>query len=175
MKIFLTLLLVTFCAVTGYGQTLKALMYNTTNGQVAYTGTNTLTFTNPFVLLSSNRSTVSSILFSDETGIEFDGEGFATNFPAIYFADSTKSATTRTNLGLGAIFLTNDNATNFRSAIGLGLPALTNTSNVTAMRALSGSTNTSHPFSGSFVFVDDAANTWSATVSNGIIQSIVEQ
>jgi hypothetical protein len=62
-----------------------------------------------------------------------------------------------------------------RTNVGLPLAALTNTSNVTAMRALSGSTNTNHPFSGAFVFVDDASNTWSATVSNGIIQFIVEQ
>jgi hypothetical protein len=155
MKTLLTILFVTLCAATSYGQTIKTLGYNT-NGQVVYSGASQLTFTNPIALLSSNRSTVSSILFLDNTGIEFDGEGFATNFPAIYFVDSERAAATRTNLGLP-------------------LPALTNTSNVTMMRALSGSTNASHPFSGSFVFVDDANNTWSATVSNGIIQSIVEQ
>jgi hypothetical protein len=47
-SLFFTLLLATFCAATGYGQTLKSLMYNTTNGQVVYSGTNTLTFTNAF-------------------------------------------------------------------------------------------------------------------------------
>lgn len=74
----------------------------------------------------------------------------------LQFTNATIAAQTRTNLSLG-------------------LPALTNTSNVTAMRALAGSTNAAHPFSGNFVFVDDSANTWSATVSNGIILSIVEQ
>jgi hypothetical protein len=47
MKTLTTLLaLALFCA-TGYGQTIKALGYNTTNGEVvANTGTNVLTFTN---------------------------------------------------------------------------------------------------------------------------------
>jgi hypothetical protein len=44
MKTFLTLLLATLCAATGYGQTIKTLGYNTTNGQVIYTNTNILTF-----------------------------------------------------------------------------------------------------------------------------------
>jgi hypothetical protein len=119
MKHLATLLLATLCAVSGYGQTIKTLGYNT-NGQVVYSGPNPLTFTNPISLLSTNRSFVSSLLFSDNTGIEFDGEGFATNFPAIYFADSSVAATTRTNLGLGATWLTNTNDADFRNAIGLG-------------------------------------------------------
>jgi hypothetical protein len=50
MKTLTTLLaLALFCA-TGYGQTIKSLGYNTTNGQVVYTGTNTLTFTNAFTI-----------------------------------------------------------------------------------------------------------------------------
>jgi hypothetical protein len=85
MKPFLTtLLLATLCAATGYGQTVKSLGYNTTNGQVVYAGTNALTFTNSL--------------------------GFTTN----------AAAATRTNLGLGATWLTNTNVTNFRSAIGAG-------------------------------------------------------
>jgi hypothetical protein len=39
---FLTLLLATLCAVSGYAQTIKSLGYNTTNGHVVYSGTNTL-------------------------------------------------------------------------------------------------------------------------------------
>ena len=39
----------------------------------------------------------------------------------------TNAAITRTNLGLGATWLTNTNVTNFRAGIGLGLTALTNT------------------------------------------------
>ena len=86
----------------------------------------------------------------------------------------TNSAQTRTNLGLGWSALTNTNSTNFRSAVGLGLAALTNTSNVTAMRALSGSTNTNQPFSGQFNVIDDNSITFTIVVSNGIIVSATE-
>ncbi len=58
-----------------------------------------------------------------------------------------------------------------RTNLGLPLPALTNTSNVTAMRALSGSTNTNHPFSGS-VSVVGTNNTNTLVFSNGILQSV---
>lgn len=61
--------------------------------------------------------------------------------------------------------------TNFRSALGLGLPALTNTSNVTMMRALSGSTNTNEPYSGS-ISVTGTNNTNTLVFSNGILQSV---
>lgn len=237
MKTLFTLLLA-ICAATGYGQTIKTLGYNTTNGRVVYSGTNTLTFTNA-VLCNANVSAVD--LGADNLTVE----------GAIYFTEAlTNIAVTRTNLGLGATWLTNTNVTNFRSAIGLGatnsvifqvieapgglvsgdisvnssgmfgfgasvnleegflycnngasdwnfegsgigqsgiisfknstnasttrtnlgipLAALTNTSNVTAMRALSGSTNTNHPFSGSVALT----NTNVLVFSNGILQSV---
>jgi hypothetical protein len=193
MKTFLTLLLATLCAATSYGQTIKSLGFNSTNGQVI-AATNVV-WTNAF--------------------------NFSTN---------TVAEQVRTNLGLGATWLTNTNVTNFRTAIGLGdtndvtfknlfvagdyappssgslaqfgeamdvftnyiqasvpvyfgqaattrtnlglpLPALTNTSNVTAMRALSGSTNTNHPFSGS-VSVVGTNNTNTLVFSNGILQAV---
>ena len=56
----------------------------------------------------------------------------------------------------------------WRSSLGLNLPALTNTSNVTAMRALSGSTNTNTPYSGSVALT----NTNVLVFSNGILQSV---
>ncbi len=58
-----------------------------------------------------------------------------------------------------------------RTNLGLGLPALTNTNNATAMRALSGSTNTNHPFSGS-VSVVGTNNTNTLVFSNGILQAV---
>lgn len=58
-----------------------------------------------------------------------------------------------------------------RTNLGLGLPALTNTSNVTMMRALSGSTNTNEPFSGT-ISVVGTNNTNTLTFSNGILQSV---
>jgi len=65
-------------------------------------------------------------------------------------------------------------AANTRTNLGLGLPALTNTSNVTMMRALAGSTNTNQPFSGSFNVTDDNTTTRTIVVSNGIIVSADE-
>ncbi len=50
-------------------------------------------------------------VFEPETG---------TFYKNINFNNTTNAATTRTNLGLGATWLTNTNVTNFRSAIGLG-------------------------------------------------------
>jgi hypothetical protein len=58
-----------------------------------------------------------------------------------------------------------------RANLGLPLAALTNDSNVTLMRALSGSTNTNHPFSGS-VSVVGTNNTNTLVFSNGILQSV---
>jgi hypothetical protein len=119
MKTLLAILLVTFCAATGYGQTVRTLVYNSTNGQIV-AATNVV-WTNAF--------------------------SFSTNVIA---------AQVRTNLGLEAIWLTN-------------------TSNVTAMRALAGSTNTNEPVSGAFEFKNAANDVFIMTVSNGIILSVVEQ
>lgn len=80
IKYLIAILLTTTAA---YSQTIKTLGYNTTNGQVSYSGSNTLTFTNPL--------------------------GFS------------NAAATRTNLGLGASWLTNSNS-----------PATTNATNLTA-------------------------------------------
>jgi hypothetical protein len=72
----------------------------------------------------------------------------------ISFANTTDAATTRTNLSLG-------------------LPALTNTSNVTTMRALAGSTNTNQPYSGA-VELSDGIVSRLLTFSNGILLKIDE-
>jgi hypothetical protein len=121
--LFLTLLLATLCA-TGYGQTIKSLGFNTTNGKIGYAGTNPLTFTN-------------TVFFGDDVsinpsaGINYGGSevmnleertlvGDWAVAGGLGFFNATNAATTRTNLGLGATWLTNDNVTNFRTAIGLG-------------------------------------------------------
>lgn len=70
----------------------------------------------------------------------------------LQFNNTTNAAATRTNLGFP-------------------FPALTNTSNVTMMRALSGSTNTNHPFSGS-VSVVGTNNTNTLIFSNGVLQEV---
>ena len=55
-----------------------------------------------------------------------------------------------------------------RTNLGLRLPALTNTSNVTTMRALAGSTNTNEPYSGTVALT----NTNVLTFSNGVLLKI---
>jgi hypothetical protein len=204
---FLTLILATLCAVTGYGQTIKTLGYNATNGQIvaatnvvwtnsfsfstntaaaqvrtnlslglpALTNTNVTNFRTAIGLGATNAATFADITLT-ESGeddvsvenasgsivlrqttnvlVEF-GTGESHLFSnAISFNNATNAATTRTNLGLP-------------------LPALTNTSNVTMMRALAGSTNTNQPFSGTFNSYDPVSEEYyTVTVSNGIIVSI---
>jgi hypothetical protein len=111
MKTFLTLLLVTLCAASGYGQTIKTLGYNTTNGQVVYSGTNMLNFPNA---VTFNEDIFGSYLEIGSLQLQNNGIVFSGTNAA------TAAATTRTNLSLGATWLTNTNVTNFRAAIGLG-------------------------------------------------------
>lgn len=56
-----------------------------------------------------------------------------------------------------------------RENLGLGLAALTNTSNVTAMRALAGSTNINEPYSGTVAITNTNAV---LVFSNGILKSV---
>jgi hypothetical protein len=171
MKPFLTLLLATLCAATTYGQTMKALMFNASNNQVvASTGTNNLTFTN-----NVNIATGALLRFGgggshiDETGfyanqfgsfLSFEEQRLRINDANVFQWDSNGVVT------FGDVAAT-------RTNLGLGLPALTNTSNVTTMRALAGSTNTNQPFSGTFNTYDPVSEEYyTVIVSNGIIVSI---
>jgi hypothetical protein len=231
MKLLLTLLLTTLCAATSYGQTMKALSYNTTNGVVAYSGTNKLTFTNEVRFGGGDLriDSTGGIYWSGDLRYEPETQTF---YEQIQFDSPATAATTRTNLGIPLAALTNNNVTNFRTAIGLGatndvtfsritadflqstttnasieldddnfiieaalleirtpitfdnstnasvtrtnlglpLPALTNTSNVTTMRALAGSTNTNTPASGTY----QLTNIISLSISNGIIVDVEE-
>ena len=172
MKLRLSILLLAaalLCwATPAQAQTIKSLGYNTTNGQIVYNGTNTLAFTNlSGVVLQNGPLAVSEI--QDNSGnsifsvndqyfvnvsanggvaLDWGGSSVIVGLP-ISFAASSNAATTRTNLGLG-------------------LPALTNTSNVTAMRALGGSTNTNEPYSGTVALT----NTNVLTFSNGVLLNI---
>jgi hypothetical protein len=150
MKPFFTILFVTLCAATSYGQTMKALSYNT-NGVVTYSSTNVLTFTNE-VRFGGGDFRIDStggIYWSGSPRYEPETQTF---YEQIQFDSPATAATTRTNLGIP-------------------LPALTNTSNVTTIRALSGSTNTNHPFSGT-ISVTGTNNTNTLVFSNGILQSV---
>jgi hypothetical protein len=192
MKTFLTILLVTLCAATSYGQTMKALSYNT-NGVVAYSSTNALRFTNEVRFGGGDLQidTAGGIYWGGALRYEPETQTF---HEQIQFDSPLTASNTRDNLGLGATWLTNGNVTNFRTAIGLGatndvafnsvnvtnaaatrtniglpLPALTKTSNVTAMRALAGSTNTNEPFSGTIEYLNHTSDPFYLDVSNGII------
>jgi hypothetical protein len=214
MKHFLTtLLLATLCA-TGYGQTIKTLGYNTTNNRVVGpTNTNALIFTNAPDF--DNGAFFGSDVFIKADGISFGGAERINleeaRFPGEWLFD--QPAAWRTNLGLPLPALTNTNATNFRTAIGLGatnsvsfndlrideliidgengisfenedgkantrsalglpLPALTNTSNVTMMRALAGSTN--DPVTSVVTFKTPSDDSFDMTFSNGILISVEE-
>jgi hypothetical protein len=153
MKPFLTLLLLALLAASASAQTIKTLGY-TTNGEVVYAGTNTLTFTNA-VTFSDQGSTGLTVGFLNINGSI--GGSFVFNKP----------------LAFDDIF-SEDIVEQSRTNLGLVLPALTNTSNVTMMRALAGSTNTNAPFSGTLT-VDDTALQANVQViiSNGIIVEVV--
>jgi hypothetical protein len=173
MHYLLTILFaITLCSATAQAQVLKALMVNTTNGHIVATN-NDLRFTNAGAVIATSfeagEMTVSSgsirttefggaldfetgeLIADDVTVFSFSGTAFILNQP-VSFTSTENANASRTNLGLR-------------------LPALTNTSNVTTMRALSGSTNTNHPFSGS-ISVTGTNNTNTLVFSNGILQAV---
>ena len=78
-------------------------------------------------LASSNGANITNIQSSNIVGtISISGGG----------TGATNAATARTNLNLGASWLTNDTTSNFRSSIGLALSALTNTNNSNFLSAI---------------------------------------
>jgi hypothetical protein len=145
MKHLSALLLLALCA-TASAQTIKSLGYNTTNGEVvANTGTNFLRFTNTVYFPQGSTSQYSALFGATNVGIwftnnlltihnqnnsltlstaltsgNFSGSFTVSSGSSISFSGGAQIAQTRTNLGLGATWLTNTNATNFRTAIGLG-------------------------------------------------------
>jgi hypothetical protein len=169
MKTLLTILLATLCAATGYGQTLKALSYNTTNGVVVYGGTNQLIFTNASVKVGSLIFNEDGIFYSatNGAGLDFQNTTFIDGGGNIVF-DYSFNNTAQFHKPISFNNTTNAAAT--RTNVGLPLPALTNTSNVTMMRALAGSTNTNTPASGTY----QLTNIISLTISNGIIVDVEE-
>jgi hypothetical protein len=192
---FLTLILAILCAVTGYGQTIKTLGYNATNGQIvaatnvvwtnsfsfstntataqvrtnlslglpALTNTSATNFRTAIGLGETNAVSFNSVavnVIREGTNEIWDvfnntfqtGVSFKESFSFIGTNASTARGETRTNLSLG-------------------LPALTNTSNVTMMRALAGSTNTNEPYSGS-ISVTGTNNTNTLVFTNGILREV---
>jgi hypothetical protein len=175
MKPFLTLLLATLCAATSYGQTIKSLGYNTTNGQViANTDTNRLTFTNTVSISAGQVLTPSGTTNFVGVGVGATNVGLASggaiqgNLGLVSGGKLMSVLSSASGIFFyGPITFASD-VEQTRTNLGLPLAALTNTSNVTAMRALSGSTNTNEPYSGSVALT----NTNVLVFSNGILQSV---
>jgi len=144
MKTLLTLLLATLCAATGYGQTIKTLGFNTTNGRVHYTNTNaTLTFVSPTNAGVVNSYTPVRFAIGDDPTqaleIVITDEGLDTGYDAVVGSIGSGGGVFSIKYGVGnnawaapllinaptqnyfgGLFLTNTNVTNFRTAIGLG-------------------------------------------------------
>lgn len=190
-----------FCAIvfsacwsTAHAQVIKTLGYNTTNGQIV-AATNVV-WTNAFgfqtntvaeqvrnnLALGATNSPVfasvgvGSLLIDGTTNVSVDvNDKYLANNSAVSGVAVEWSETNAVRFGMPIAFLTNTHAAVSRTNLGVPLQALTNTSNVAVMRALAGSTNTNQPFSGVFNFQDpDTLGSFAATVSNGIIVSIVE-
>lgn len=152
-----TNLLLGWSALTNTNAATSLLGFNTNGQVIANTGTNTLTFTNVDVGFGGDGFAISGNTISGPgNSLSFEDGAFTGTLymdgGSIQFSGAANAAATRTNLGLP-------------------LNTLTNTSNVTLMRALSGSTNTNHPFSGS-VSVVGTNNTNILVFSNGILQEL---
>ena len=144
MKYLLIALFLVSPAVAQTPQVLKSLMFNTNSGQViATTGTNALKFTNSVTFSEVTVTNTfypptfaSTNLFAGAGSLRMTGSSSTTRLVykllGVSPADRTvlaaednlsglnSAATARTNLGLGATWLTNTTAANFRTAIGLG-------------------------------------------------------
>jgi hypothetical protein len=101
--LLLTLLLTTLCVVSASGQTIRTLGFNTTNGNVIYGGTNTLTFTNAVkfsqvIATAFKAGTNFSALEIDSDGLQgqFKFKTTNTNDGAIYLQSFTNGAAHKT-------------------------------------------------------------------------------
>lgn len=153
-------------AAPAQAQTIKSLGYNTTNGRIV-AATNVV-WTNAF---NFSTNTVAAQVRTN-LGLggfrKTDGEVFAEIYSGedlrIVAGDSIEFYEGFSFGGTNAAAF----ASGSRASLNLGLPALTNTSNVTTMRALAGSTNTNEPYSGTVALT----NTNVLTFSNGVLLKI---
>lgn len=183
MKHLLSILLTAIICATATAQTIRTLGYNSTNGQVV-AATNVV-WTNAFGFLTnavaaqvrtnlelgaSNSVWFSSVAVGPTEGNQPQlqgGSGFVGFYNSIENQYVLKIASDTDPVEINGQW----NDSSVRSNLGLPLAALTNTSNVTIMRALSGSTNTNHPYSGS-ISVVGTNNTNTLVFSNGVLQSV---
>jgi hypothetical protein len=168
MKTFLTLFFATLCAASGYGQTIKTLGYNTTNGQVIYTNTNILTFPTTVKFGTSlfigegngyfgGTAEQSRVLVDDFGAVAAkcapDQEG-ESNAWTVGYPSSFRKA-----IGLPLAALTNTNVTNFRTAIGLGSTNLVTFSEVSTTSVL----RSPYVESSEFYIFEDGSITFEST------------
>ena len=102
MKTLLTILLATLCAATGYGQTMKALSYNASNGVVAYSNTNDLQLPSSLRFGGDTRIISSILQFDDQDRISLEEARFVGDWTFAGTITFEAAASVRTNLGLGA-------------------------------------------------------------------------
>lgn len=157
IKYLIAILLTTTAA---YSQTIKTLGYNTTNGQVSYSGSNTLTFTNTLGFsnaaatrsnlglgaswLTNSNSPATTNATNLTAGTLPDARlstnvAILSNLPS--WATTTNADVARTNLGIGWSALTNTDATNFRNSIGLGTNQNVTFADITGTRLQVGGVN----------------------------------
>jgi len=176
-KLFISVCFALFCA-TVHAQTIRTLGYNSTNGQIVV-ATNVV-WTNAFSVSTNTVAqqirenlglgATNNVAFNQITALQLNTQdgGLVIHDPA-----QDQAIVTFQFDGL-PVSLNQSywNNSNVRSAFGLPLAALTNTSNVTMMRALAGSTNTSHPFTGPVTVVDDVSDVAILIFSNGILVEV---
>ena len=159
MKLRLSILLLAAAALVvapAAGQTIKSLGYNTTNGQIVYSGTNDLRFP-ATIRIGTNQSGLGSggqfLTLTDGAGgvAMIIGTNATTFYDPIAFSSTANAATTRTNLALGATWLTNTNVTNFRTDIGLGAADSVTFSNITANGIINAKNATASPATNSAI------------------------
>ena len=117
------------CAAPAHAQTLKSLMYNSTNGQVvANTGTNVLTFTNQAIIQNNPEGSVKFSVLAGGFGFyssAIDGNilFLPTDNAVQLYEPVWNDLSVRASLGFSTnlnTLWTATNVTNFRTAIGLG-------------------------------------------------------
>jgi hypothetical protein len=151
------------------GQTIKSLGYNSTNGNIV-AATNVV-WTNAFSF--STNTVAAQVRTNLGLGSTWLTNTNVTNFQTaigLGILDSVQfsNATVSTLLEVRTLFV-NDSTNQVR--VQFEEPANAKT----FVRNLTGSTNTNHPFSGTFNFNDPEANAdFAVTVSNGIILSVIE-
>jgi hypothetical protein len=129
----LTLLAALLLCAPSHAQTIKSLGYNTTNGFVVYSGTNPLTFTNSLQFATNARAGTRTNLGLGDWATLSDGSALRSE--SLTISDGESLDYIQFTAGSGVSFFGN-RASQFRTALGLSLPALTNTSNVTFRSAV---------------------------------------